>query len=181
MPRGVAGSGEIETPFSVNRPSRAVSPEASEKPQLIDTSPPPFAATHWLATSTAANRQKARRQPLGEPIETPLAAQLANRHPTARLKITLHRVPAAPQLAGNSLRPSANLCNRTTAATSSGASIVSPHGSNPRGELCPSSISVILFFSEGSVSDVVGGSVLHVVRQPARGEGGGTHSRPTFR
>jgi hypothetical protein len=96
---------------------------------------------HHIAV--AAMPTKALRQPLVEPVETPLAARLTKGHPAARRQISLHRIPAAPQPAGNPLRPPAHLCNRTTAATSSGASILSPHGSNPRGELGPSNISVI--------------------------------------
>jgi hypothetical protein len=55
----------------------------------------------------AAMPAKALRQPLVEPVEPPLAARLANRHPTARRKIALHRVPAAAELGGNPLRPPA--------------------------------------------------------------------------
>jgi hypothetical protein len=65
--------------------------------------------------------------------------------------------------------PQPSLCNRTTAATSSGTSILSPHGSNPRGELCSSNISVIPPPSGGVSSDVVRGSVFHVARHPGNG------------
>jgi hypothetical protein len=56
-PQGVAGSGEIDDPCLCKEAvERLFRRKPSEKPQLSDTSPPPFSATHWLATATAANR-----------------------------------------------------------------------------------------------------------------------------
>jgi hypothetical protein len=50
---------------------------------------------------------KALPQPFIEPIETSPAARLANRHSATHRKIALDRIPAAPQRAGNPLRPPA--------------------------------------------------------------------------
>lgn len=53
--------------------------------------------------AVAAMPAKALGQPVFQPVQAPRSARLSNRHPPARREVALHRVAAAPQLAGNPL------------------------------------------------------------------------------
>ena len=121
---------------------------------------------HHIAV--AAVLPEALLQPLLEPIEPPLAPRWANRRPVARRQITLHRVPAAPHLAGYPLAPPTQFvqvhhrrhlvrCQHPLPPR-----IQPPRRALPQQRSCHSSLLPVL--SEGVNFDVARGSVFHVAR-----------------
>jgi hypothetical protein len=103
-----------------------------------------------------------------EPVETALPAWLAKSPP--RRQMALHRVPAAPQCPGNSPRPPTQLVQPHHRRPPPPVPASSPPADPTRTEsFAPRLLPSFVLLSERSVSDVVRGSLFHVVNQHRSG------------